>query len=59
LPGLRERAQEIGAQLDLWSEAGAGTEVQLIIPAAVAYETTRRGTRFRLFRRARSHEQRS
>jgi signal transduction histidine kinase len=37
LTGLRERAKRIGAQLDLWSEAGAGTEVQLNVPASVAY----------------------
>jgi signal transduction histidine kinase len=37
LPGVRERAQQIGAKLDLWSEAGAGTEVQLAVPASVAY----------------------
>lgn len=35
LPGVRERAQRIGAKLDFWSEVGAGTEVQLNIPAAV------------------------
>jgi signal transduction histidine kinase len=39
LRGVRERAQQIGAQLDFWSEAGAGTEVQLTVPAAVAYKT--------------------
>jgi signal transduction histidine kinase len=37
LPGMRERAQEIGARLDIWSEAGAGTEVELSIPASIAY----------------------
>jgi signal transduction histidine kinase len=39
LRGVRERAQQIGAQLDFWTEAGAGTEVQLTVPAAVAYKT--------------------
>jgi signal transduction histidine kinase len=38
LPGVRERAEQIGAKLDLWSEAGAGTEVQLIVAASVVYE---------------------
>lgn len=38
LRGVRERAQQIAAKLDFWSEVGAGTEVQLSIPAAVAYE---------------------
>jgi signal transduction histidine kinase len=59
LPGMRERAKQIGARLDLWSEAGAGTEVQLIIPASVAYEASRDGHGFKLFRKARSHEHRS
>ena len=38
LRGVRERAQQIGAQLDFWSEVGAGTEVQLNVPAPLAYE---------------------
>ena len=41
LPGMRERAQRIGAQLAFWSEAGAGTEVQLTVPATMAYEKRR------------------
>jgi len=41
LRGIRERATRIGAQLDFWSETGAGTEVQLTVPAPVAYETAR------------------
>jgi hypothetical protein len=64
LPGIRERAKQIGARLDFWSEAGAGTEVELHVPASVAYakspdgfRTDRRG--FRLFRKKGSHEQRS
>jgi signal transduction histidine kinase len=40
LTGVRERAQRIGAELDFWSEAGAGTEVQLTVPAVIAYKTT-------------------
>jgi len=43
LLGVRERAQRIGAQLHFWSEAGAGTEVELIVPAAVAYEAPHKG----------------
>jgi len=45
--------------LDFWSEMGAGTEVQLTIPAAMAYEKRRHRGRFRLFRGAGSDEQRS
>ena len=37
LQGMRERADRIGAQLDLSSTPGSGTEVELTIPAATAY----------------------
>jgi signal transduction histidine kinase/ligand-binding sensor domain-containing protein len=37
LQGMRERAVRIGAQLELWSRPGAGTEVGLTVPAAMAY----------------------
>jgi signal transduction histidine kinase len=50
LPGMRERAQQIGARLEFWSEVGAGTEVELKVPAEMAYERQRDGRRFRLFR---------
>jgi signal transduction histidine kinase len=45
LPGMRERAQQIGAQLEIWSEVGAGTELELRIPGSIAYGTSsvRRG----------------
>ena len=59
LPGVFERAQRIGSRLDFWSQAGAGTEVELTVPAAIAYKTLRDGSRFRLFRKAGSHEQSS
>jgi ligand-binding sensor domain-containing protein len=50
LPGMRERADSLGAQMELWSESGAGTEVQLTIPAAIAYEEPIKRDRFRFFR---------
>ena len=50
-PGVRERASRIGAQLKLWSEPGAGTEVDLMVPAAIAYGTEQRRKGFRLFRK--------
>jgi signal transduction histidine kinase len=53
LPGIRERAKRIGARLDFWSEAGAGTEVELTVPASVAYGRFREGSGFRLFRKKR------
>jgi signal transduction histidine kinase/ligand-binding sensor domain-containing protein len=37
LSGMRERAEKIGARLHLCSSASAGTEVELTIPASVAY----------------------
>ena len=37
LAGMRERATSFGGQLDVWSEGGAGTEIELRVPATVAY----------------------
>ncbi len=37
LQGMRERAQRIGAQLELWSRQDTGTEIQLTVPGASAY----------------------
>jgi signal transduction histidine kinase/ligand-binding sensor domain-containing protein len=52
LAGMRERAVQIGAQLSLWSEVGAGTEVELRIPGALAYKApVGRGGLFRLRRK--------
>jgi signal transduction histidine kinase/ligand-binding sensor domain-containing protein len=39
LPGMRERGKLIGGKLVIWSEVGAGTEVELRIPASAAYAT--------------------
>jgi signal transduction histidine kinase len=52
LRGVRERAQQIGARLDFWSEAGAGTEVELTVPAAIAYDKAMERRRFSLLRKA-------
>jgi signal transduction histidine kinase/ligand-binding sensor domain-containing protein len=38
LPGMRERAERIGAVLKLRSRIGAGTELELSVPAAIAFE---------------------
>jgi signal transduction histidine kinase/ligand-binding sensor domain-containing protein len=35
LTGMRERAQKIGAKLDIWSQGRAGTEIELHIPSAL------------------------
>jgi signal transduction histidine kinase len=48
LPGMRERAEAIGAELDVWSSDGKGTEVSLRVPAAVAYALSP-GRRIRWF----------
>ncbi len=37
LHGMRERAKLMGGKLTVWTAAGSGTEVELIIPAAHAY----------------------
>jgi ligand-binding sensor domain-containing protein len=37
LRGMRERAEKIGGKLQVWSRPGAGTEVELTVPASVAY----------------------
>jgi signal transduction histidine kinase/ligand-binding sensor domain-containing protein len=55
LPGIRERAKRIGAQLDFWSQTGAGTEVQLTIPASVAYAKSGATSRFGLFSKTGTH----
>jgi signal transduction histidine kinase len=51
LPGMRERAQQIGAQFEMWSEVGAGTEVELRIPGSIVYEKARGRGGLRLFRK--------
>jgi len=60
LPGIRERARQIGAKLDIWSEAGAGTEVQLAVAASMAYQRTLGRSGFGLFQKGNeNHEHRS
>src|SRR5499427_5641304 len=44
LPGMRERAQKVGAHLDVWSRTGAGTEVEVRIAAPIAYVTDPNGS---------------
>jgi two-component sensor histidine kinase len=53
LPGMRERAESLGAAMEVWSESGAGTEVQLTIPAAIAYGKSSTPEGFRPFRKKR------
>jgi signal transduction histidine kinase len=41
LLGMRERALSFGAKLEVWSERGAGTEVELRVPGKIAYRRSR------------------
>jgi signal transduction histidine kinase/ligand-binding sensor domain-containing protein len=59
LPGVRERAQQISATLEIWSEPGAGTEVQLAVSASIAYQKTSARARFAVFQRTENHEHRT
>jgi signal transduction histidine kinase/ligand-binding sensor domain-containing protein len=45
LPGMRERAELIGGHLDVWSQAGIGTEVDLKVPGYAAYAAPRSRSR--------------
>ncbi|HEL4845148.1 MULTISPECIES: sensor histidine kinase [Stenotrophomonas] len=45
LQGMRERAQRLGAELQLWTRPGLGTEVALAVPARRLYH--RRPSRWR------------
>ena len=42
LRGMPERAAVIGGKLTVWSEVGAGTEVELRLPAGTVYATSAR-----------------
>ena len=60
LIGMRERTKKLGAHLEVWSKPGAGTEVDLRVPADVAYRrstTALRGARSWLARFGSSAEQ--
>ena len=49
LSGMHERAKLVGGTLEVWSELESGTEIELCIPASVAYIPA--ATRWRLFSR--------
>jgi signal transduction histidine kinase/ligand-binding sensor domain-containing protein len=46
LPGMRERAKSFGGKLEVWSEHGAGTEIKLRVPGAIAYGKSEPRRRF-------------
>jgi signal transduction histidine kinase len=43
LPGMRQRAEGISARLKVWSRPAGGTEVELYVPSAVAFESAGSG----------------
>jgi signal transduction histidine kinase/ligand-binding sensor domain-containing protein len=51
LPGMRERAKCFGGKLEVWSEHGAGTEIELSVPGAIAYGKSEPRRRFWLWRK--------
>jgi signal transduction histidine kinase/ligand-binding sensor domain-containing protein len=52
LLGMRERARKIRGHLLVWSRSGAGTEIELRVPADLAYQTERPPRRSSWWRRA-------
>ncbi|HET7294498.1 MAG TPA: two-component regulator propeller domain-containing protein [Vicinamibacteria bacterium] len=44
LPGMRERAATMGAKLAVWSQVGAGTELELSVPAGSVYAKPLKGS---------------
>jgi signal transduction histidine kinase/ligand-binding sensor domain-containing protein len=51
LSGMRERAEKIGAKLEIWSATEMGTEIGLTISAAIAYRASPPRARRRIFTR--------
>jgi signal transduction histidine kinase len=37
LPGMKERAERVGAKFRIWSQKNGGSEIEVLAPAAVAY----------------------
>lgn len=58
--GLKERAAQVGAKLDVWSKPGAGTELDLTVPAQIAYDGLKAKASFRALRKRfeKDHEHR-
>jgi signal transduction histidine kinase/ligand-binding sensor domain-containing protein len=54
LPGMRERAQKIGGSINVWSQIGAGTEVEVRVPAQIAYSVPKKNLLHRMFRTSRN-----
>jgi signal transduction histidine kinase/streptogramin lyase len=52
MQGMRERANKIGAELKVWSGHETGTEVELTVPGATAYEGDHGKSKLSWFRRS-------
>jgi signal transduction histidine kinase/ligand-binding sensor domain-containing protein len=50
LPGMHERTKLIGGKLEVWSELDSGTEIELTLPAFVAYAGATARRRFSFWR---------
>jgi signal transduction histidine kinase len=51
LPGMFAGARKIGAHLEVWSRPGLGTEVEVRVPAAIAYRSIADASRWQWLRR--------
>ncbi len=51
MPGMFERATKIGAHLEVWSRPGMGTEIEVRVPAVIAYRSTTNESRWQWLRR--------
>jgi signal transduction histidine kinase len=56
LLGMRERAEKINAEIKLETRSGAGTEIELIVPASIAYAVTATRKFWNLFSNASLNE---
>jgi signal transduction histidine kinase len=54
LPGMRERSERVGGQLMIWSGEQTGTEIELTVPGATAYQKEGKKPRNSWFRRSSS-----
>ena len=48
---MRERAKSFGGKLEVWSQHGAGTEIELTVPASIAYGRSKPRRRFSFLRK--------
>jgi signal transduction histidine kinase len=53
LPGMQERAKAIHGQLEIWSQVNRGTEIELTVPANIAYMQVESG---KMNKRNRGHQ---